>query len=163
MALLTAGMLGLLCWHNFGGFGSVTLESQALPHLLIPDFCTLLEWKLVWGTIPSLGTFAEGAGNILNYSLQFYYQLVVLPHRISKLIISTQHPSAQPTMRPHNYMMIVSSRRRRPPQPPHRTLPQHVGDLQLCSGCNLCCRFGGYSASNARAPTISVIMCYQLQ
>jgi hypothetical protein len=24
--------------HDFGGFGSVTFESQALPHLLIPGF-----------------------------------------------------------------------------------------------------------------------------
>jgi hypothetical protein len=33
--------------------------------------------QLVWGTISSLGAFAEGVRNILNYSLQFYHQLVV--------------------------------------------------------------------------------------
>ncbi len=28
----------LISSHDFGGFGSVTFESQALPHLLIPRF-----------------------------------------------------------------------------------------------------------------------------
>jgi hypothetical protein len=28
----------LISSHDFGGFGSVTFESQALPHLLIPGF-----------------------------------------------------------------------------------------------------------------------------
>ena len=38
---------------------------------------------MVWGTISSLGAFAESVGNMLNYyPLQFYYQLVVLPHGI---------------------------------------------------------------------------------
>ena len=59
---------------DFGGFGSVTFASQALRHPIFSyrDFCTLLEWELVWGTISSLGAFAESVGNILNYSLQFY-------------------------------------------------------------------------------------------
>jgi hypothetical protein len=30
---------------------------------------------MVWGTISSLGEFAEGVKNILNYLLQFYYQM----------------------------------------------------------------------------------------
>ena len=28
----------LISSHDFGGFGSVTFESQALPHLLLPGF-----------------------------------------------------------------------------------------------------------------------------
>ncbi len=44
-----------------GGLGSVTFASAALP--------TFLEWELVWGTIFSLGAFAEGVGNILNPQL----------------------------------------------------------------------------------------------
>jgi hypothetical protein len=78
----------LISSDNFGGFGSVPFASQALPHLLIYQyFNTLLEWELVWDTISSLGAFAGSVGDILNYSLQFYYQLVVLPHRISRSVI----------------------------------------------------------------------------
>ena len=40
---------------------------------------------------------------------------------------------------------------------------RHVGDLQLCSGCNLCLLFVKYSVGNARAPTVLVIMCYQIR
>ena len=39
---------------------------------------------MVLGTISSLVAFAESVRNTLNYSLQFYYQLVVLPYQISK-------------------------------------------------------------------------------
>ena len=47
--------------------------------------------------------------------------------------------------------------------PAHRTLPQHVGDLQLCSGRDASHLFVRYSASNAtRGPTILVIMCHLL-
>jgi hypothetical protein len=38
---------------------------------------------MVWGTFSYTGAFTESVGNMLNYPLQFYYQLVVLPHRIS--------------------------------------------------------------------------------
>ncbi len=62
---------------NFGVFGSVTFASQALPHLLIGEFLHFT-WvgTGLWGTISPLGAFAEGVGNILNNSLQFYYQLL---------------------------------------------------------------------------------------
>jgi hypothetical protein len=33
-----------------------------------------------------LGVLSESVRNMLNYSLQYHYQLVVLPHRISKMI-----------------------------------------------------------------------------
>jgi hypothetical protein len=60
-------------------------------------------------------------------------------------------------------MMIASMRTCRPPPPPHRPLPQHVGDLQLCSGRDASHLFVRYSASNAtRGPTILVIMCHLL-
>jgi hypothetical protein len=48
----------------------------------IPGFCTFLEWEQIWGTFSSLGALAESVRYILSYLLQFYSQLVVLPHRI---------------------------------------------------------------------------------
>ena len=76
-------ILVLISSDNIGGFGSVMFASQALPHLLILGFCALLGWELAWGTFSSSGAFAESVRNICNYSLQFYYQLVVLPCQIS--------------------------------------------------------------------------------
>jgi len=40
--------------------------------------------ELVWGDCSLLTAFAESVRNMLNYSLQYHYQLVVLPHRKSK-------------------------------------------------------------------------------
>ena len=37
---------------------------------------------------------------------------------------------------------------------------RHVGDFQLCSGCNVCLWFVRYSASNKRGHVMLVIMCY---
>jgi hypothetical protein len=83
----------LISSDNFGGFESVTFTSQAIyPIFWYWDFCTSLEWELVWSTFSSTGEFAESVGNMLNYPLQFYYQLVVLPHRISKILYNSTSP-----------------------------------------------------------------------
>jgi len=57
------------------------------PIIYHPDICTLLEWELLWSTLFSLTAFAECVTNVLNYSLQSYYQLVVLPHRKSIFVV----------------------------------------------------------------------------
>ena len=36
---------------------------------------------MVWGTISSLGAFAEGVGKVLNYPLLGLYEFMVLPGR----------------------------------------------------------------------------------
>jgi len=38
-------------------------------------------WEMVWGTISSLGAFAEGVGKVLNYPLLGLYEFMVLPGR----------------------------------------------------------------------------------
>ncbi len=70
---------------DFRGFWSCTFASQAPPHHFPPRFCTILGWELSWGTKVVLRAFPQSAGNTLNYSLQGYYELVVLPHWISIL------------------------------------------------------------------------------
>jgi hypothetical protein len=56
--------------------GKFASQGTTLPHhLKYQDFCTLLEWEMVWGD--------QYVGNVLNYSLQSYYQLLLLPHRKS--------------------------------------------------------------------------------
>ncbi len=45
---------------------------------------------MVWGTISSLGAFAEGVGKVLNYPLFHMYEFMVLPQRKTKLNLSTQ-------------------------------------------------------------------------
>ncbi len=74
---------------NFGGFGSVTFTSQAIPLLLIPGFLCFTWVGTGLGTFSSVWAFAESVRNMLNYPLQFCYQLVVLPHRIISKKICT--------------------------------------------------------------------------
>jgi hypothetical protein len=45
---------------------------------------------MVWGTISSLGAFAEGVGKILNYPLFHLYEFMVLPHRKAFIWCFTQ-------------------------------------------------------------------------
>ncbi len=73
---------------NFGGFGSVTFESQALPHLVIPRFlrCTCVGIHL--GHHFLLGAFAEGVRMVLNYPLFHLYKFMVLAGRKTKLVVS---------------------------------------------------------------------------
>jgi hypothetical protein len=64
MAIETRGP-GTHCG-DFGGFGSVTFESHALPHLLIPGF---MHCKCVGNGLGNhflTGAFAEGVGKVLN-------------------------------------------------------------------------------------------------
>ncbi len=100
----------LISSDNLGGFGSVTFESQAIPHLLIPGFLHCTSVGMVWGTFSSLGAFAESVGNMPNYPLQFYYQLVVLPHRKSRLFSELRTSRRNPYSKPVYYVIHVKLR-----------------------------------------------------
>ena len=77
----------LISSHNFGGFGSVTFASQALPHLLIPGFL-----HFTWvGT----GLGHHFLARSVYWSYREHPQLFTtvllpigsLPHRISKILL----------------------------------------------------------------------------
>jgi hypothetical protein len=47
---------------------------------------------MVWGTISSLGAFAEGVGTVLNYPLLGLYEFMVLPGQKTKKFNLSANP-----------------------------------------------------------------------
>ena len=56
--------------HDFECFWSVAFVSLAIPHLLIPGLCALLQWEMSWGAKSLLTASDKSAGNMFNLSLQ---------------------------------------------------------------------------------------------
>jgi hypothetical protein len=53
-----------------GVLGVPHLNLRHYPIFLYQDFCAVRVWNYIWGTISSMGAFAEGIGKALNYALQ---------------------------------------------------------------------------------------------
>ena len=68
----------------FGVLGVSRLNLRHYPIILNQDFCTVHVWEYIWGTISSLGVFAEGVGKVRNYPLLGLYEFMVLPGRKTK-------------------------------------------------------------------------------
>jgi len=68
-----------------GGPGDGMFASLALPHLLTPGFLHLTWVRIGLGWLFFAYSIHWKVQNMLNYSLQYHYQFVVLPHRKSNL------------------------------------------------------------------------------
>ncbi len=64
-----------------GGLGVSRLNLRHYPIFLYRDFGAVRVWEYIWGTISSLGAFAEGVRKVLNYSLFHLYEFMVLAGR----------------------------------------------------------------------------------
>ena len=57
---------------------------------------------MVWGTISSLGAFAEGVGKVLNYPLLGLYEFMVLPGRKTNIEYSSPQMSVHSKISPNS-------------------------------------------------------------